>query len=114
MKRTSALAIMTLLATTCAAIPTAMADGPGGTVKSTVIRIVNTSNGGVNVRLSPDLTNCVSQSGYGPSYASIPPSHPGLNRIKADLLVAFLTGTQVSLYLGDSNCYVGEMALESY
>jgi hypothetical protein len=94
---------MTLLATTCTTISTAMADGPGWTVKSTVIRIVNTSNGGVNVRLSPDLTNCVSQSGYGPSYASIAPSHPGLNLIKADLLVAFLTGTQVSLYFGDSN-----------
>jgi hypothetical protein len=114
MKRTFTLAAITLLATTFTTIPTAMADGPGWTVKSTVIRIVNTSNGGFNVRLSPDLTNCVSQSGYGPSYASVLPNHPGLNRIKADLLVAFLTGTQVSLYLGDSSCNVGETALESY
>jgi len=38
----------------------------------------------------------------------------GLNRLKADLLVAFLTGTQVSLYLNDSSCNVGETALESY
>ena len=92
----------------------AHADGPGWTVKSKVIRLVNTANGGVNVRLSPDLTNCVSQSGYGPSYASILPNHPGLNRIKADLLVAFTTGTEVSLYLSDANCTVGEMTLEGY
>jgi len=110
LKQLSILATVALLT----AIPTAMADGPGWTVKSTVIRIVNTSNGGFNVRLSPDLTGRSSQSGYGPSYASILPTHPGLSRLKADLLVAFLTGTQVSLYLNDSSCNVGETALESY
>lgn len=93
--------------------PAASAQGPGWTAPSTVIRLVNTANGGVNVRLSPDLTGCVSQSGYGASYASILPSHPGLNRIKADLLVAFLTGARVSIWLSDANCTVGEMTLES-
>lgn len=111
--RISTIATLTLLAGAFAVAPTASADGPGWTVPSTVVRLVNTANGGVNVRLSPDLANCVSQSGYGSIYASILPNHPGLNRIKADLLVAFLTGTRVSLYLGDANCTVGEMTLES-
>jgi hypothetical protein len=93
--------------------PIATAQGPGWTVSSTVIRLVNTSNGGVNVRLSPDLTGSVSQSGYGASYASILPAHPGLNRIKADLLYAFATGTRVSLYLSDASCTVGEMTLDA-
>lgn len=103
-----------LLASVFAAITTAVAQGPGWTVQSTVIRLVNTSNGGVNVRLTPDLTDCVSQSGYGPSYASVLPNHPGISRIKADLLVAFTTGTRVSLYLADANCTVGEMTLDGY
>lgn len=114
LKRTRTIATVTLLAGAFAAIPTATAQGPGWTVKSTVIRLVNTANGGVNVRLSPDVTDCVSQSGYGSVYASILPSHPGINRMKADLLYAFATGTQVSLYLSDSNCTVGEMTLEGY
>jgi hypothetical protein len=113
-QRTRALTMVALLVCAFAAVPTATAQGPGWTVKSTVIRLVNTSNGGVNVRLSPDLTNCVSQSGYGSNYASIYPNHEGINRIKADLLYAFATGTQVSIYLSDANCTVSEMTLESY
>ena len=89
----------------------ALAQGPGWTASSTVVQLVNVSNGGINVRLSPELTNCVSQSGYGPSYASISPAHPGLNRMKADLLAALVTGTRVALYLGDSNCTVAEMTI---
>jgi hypothetical protein len=113
-KRSLAVATITLLTGAFAAIPTATAQGPGWTVKSTVIRIANTANGGFNVRLSPDVTDCVSQSGYGSVYASILPSHPGINRIKADLLYAFATGTQVSLYLSDSSCTVSEVTLEGY
>ena len=113
-KRRMTLATVALLIGGFAALPAAIAQGPGWTVKSTVIRLVNTANGGVNVRLSPDLTNCVSQSGYGPSYASILPDHDGINRIKADLLYAFATGTPVSLYLADANCTVSEMTLEGY
>jgi len=92
------------------AIPS-FAQGPGWTAVSTVVQVVNTSNGGVNVRLSPELTGCTSQGGYGGSYASIYPDHPGLNRIKADLLLALTTGTKVSLYLNDSMCTVIETRL---
>jgi hypothetical protein len=88
-----------------------VAQGPGWTEVGKVVRVVNTSNGGFNIRMSPELTGCLSQSGYGPTYASVPPSHPGLNRIKADVLVAFTTGADIRLYLGDSNCTVAEMVL---
>jgi hypothetical protein len=89
----------------------AFADGPGWTANSTVTKVVVTYNGGVNVRLSPDLSGCVSQSGYGANFASVYASHPGINRIKADLLVAYLTGKPVSLYLSDSSCTVQETIL---
>ena len=89
----------------------AMAQGPGWTVVSSVIEVVNTSNGGVNVRLSPDLTGCTSQSGYGGAFASIYPNHPGLNRLKADLTLALATGARVALSLGDNTCMVSEMRL---
>ena len=93
---------------------TAEAQGPGWTANSKVIKLVVTHNGGVNVRLSPDLSGCVSQSGYGPIYASVYPNHPGIDRIKADLLVAFTTGTPVALYLSDENCTVQEILLGGF
>ena len=34
-----------------------------------------------------------------------------INRIKADLTVAFATGARVALYLGDNTCMVSEMRL---
>lgn len=89
----------------------AFAEGPGWTNNSTVKKLVVTANGGVNVLLSPPLTNCVSQSGYGPAFASIYPTHPGINRMKADLLAAYLNGAGVALYLGDNSCTVQEMIL---
>jgi hypothetical protein len=89
----------------------AYAQGPGWTATSTIIKVVDTANGGVNVRLSPDLTGCTSQSGYGSTYASLYPSHPGINRIKASLLTAFTTGTPVSLYLADDTCTITEVIL---
>ena len=92
------------------AVPT-LAQGPGWTVASTVREIVNTSNGGINVRLTPELTGCTSQSGYGGAYASIYPNHLGIDRMKADLLVAFTTGAHIELYLGDSTCMIVEMRL---
>lgn len=70
-----------------------VAQGPGWTANSTVAKLVVTANGGVNVRLSPELTSCVSQSGYGENYASISPNHLGINRMQADLLAAYLSGT---------------------
>jgi hypothetical protein len=65
MKRAFTLAAVTLLAGTVAAIP----DGPGWTVKSTVLRLVNRSHGGVNVRLSPHLD--ISQSTGKAMYAQL-------------------------------------------
>jgi hypothetical protein len=87
------------------------AQGPGWTANATVIKMVVTNTGGINVRLSPELSGCVSQSNYGPLFASIYPTHPGINRMKADLLAAYLTGGTVSLYFTDANCTVGEMLL---
>jgi hypothetical protein len=92
----------------------AQADGPGWIPNRTVVAIVNTGNGGFNIRLSPDLTGCVSQSGYGQNYASVYPSHAALNRIKADMLLALATGKPVSLYLGDATCTVSETILGLY
>lgn len=89
----------------------AVAAGPGWTSNSTVTKLVITADGGVNVLLSPQLSGCVSQSGYGPNFASIYPTHPGVNRMKADLLVAYLNGTSVALYFTDNTCKVGEMIL---
>ena len=87
------------------------AAGPGWTANSTVTKVVVTGDGGVNVRLSPDLSGCTSNYGYGPAFASIYPSHPGINRMKADLLAAYLTGGTVSLYLVDGTCRVNELVL---
>jgi hypothetical protein len=79
------LAIAALILATL--MPTlAVAQGPGWTENSTISKLVFTADGGVNVQLSPQLVNCVSNSGYGPAFASVYPSHPGINRIKADLL----------------------------
>jgi hypothetical protein len=89
----------------------ALAQGPGWTGNSTIVRIVDTTNGGVNVRLSPDLSGCTSQSGYGPLYASLYPGHPGINRIKATLLTAYTTGATVSIYLSDNTCTISEVLL---
>jgi hypothetical protein len=50
------------------------------------------SNGGFNVRPSPDLTACGSQSGYGPNFASIYPKQ---------VLVVFDDATV--------NCYVSRL-----
>lgn len=111
MKRSRAHLITLQIAILVLAPLSAFGEGPGWTAASTVVQVVNTSNGGVNVRLSPDLTGCTSQSGYGSHYASIYWDHPGINRIKADLLVALTTGTKVMLYLNDSTCTVAEMRL---
>jgi len=103
-----------VVAMSAAAAGSAHADGPGWVYNRTVVAMVNTWNGGVNVRLSPDLTGCTSQGGYGPNYASIFPDHLALKNLKADLLTALVTGKPVSLYLGDSTCKVSEMILGPY
>jgi hypothetical protein len=106
----SAAAIVAVSLLTVSSMPVG-AQGPGWTANATVVKMVVTNTGGINVRLSPELSNCVSQSGYGPLWASIYANHPGIDRMKADLLAAYLTGGTVSLYFTDSNCTVGEMLL---
>jgi hypothetical protein len=83
----------------------------GWTANVTVKKLVVTSDGGINVLVSPTLTNCVAQDGYGSAMAYIPVTHPGLKQIKADLLTAFVTGASVSLYLIDTTCQIGESIL---
>ena len=92
----------------------ASADGPGWVHSRAVVSVVNVSNGGVNVRLNPDLTGCQSQGGYGGSFASVYPDHPSLNRIKADLLAALVTGQPIRLYLSDNTCKVLETVIGPY
>ncbi len=89
----------------------ASAENVGWTANATVKKLVVTSDGGVNVLLSPSLSTCVAQDGYGNQMAWIPATHPGLKQIKADLLTAFASGTPVSLYLIDTTCKVGETIL---
>ena len=76
-----------------------------------VVKIVATGNGGLNVRLSPELTGCTSQSGYGPSYASLYPDHPGKDKITSILLAAYMADKTVAIYLSDSTCKIYEVEL---
>jgi hypothetical protein len=92
-------------------LTSAHAAGPGWTANSTVTKLVVTFDGGVNELLSPALTGCTSNSGYGAAFASIYPNHPGINRLKADLMAAYLTGGTVALYLTDNTCRIGELIL---
>ena len=103
--------LLTLAATLLLPLAAAHAAGPGWTTNSTVTKLVITGDGGVNVLLTPALSGCTSNAGYGPAFASIYPNHPGINRMKADLLAAYLTGKTVALYLLDDTCRVGEMIL---
>jgi hypothetical protein len=87
-----------------------LAGNAGWTVSSKVVRLVVTANGGVNVRLSPELSGCTSQSGYGGRYASIYPSHPGIMLLQSNLLAAYMSGKEVALWLNDDKCTVGEIS----
>ena len=88
-----------------------LADGPGWTIESNVELIVTVINGGINVKLSPDLNGCTSQSGYGEHFASIYPDHAGVSLFQSNLLAAMMSGKKVRLYLMDSTCKVGEMII---
>lgn len=109
--------LKSLLGVLCAVFPLVLiapavqAAQKGWTSNSTIVTLAVTGDGGVNVRLSPELEGCVSNYGYGPTFASIYPSHPGINRMKADLLAAYLTGRTVALYLIDGTCRVDELIL---
>ena len=83
----------------------------GWTEHSKVTQIVVTAGGGVNVKLSPELSGCVSQSGYGEKYASVYSTHPGLQAIHANLLAAYMAGKDVRLWFSDDTCKVGEMRI---
>lgn len=76
-----------------------------------VVKIVATINGGVNVRLSPELLGCTSQSGYGPNYASLYPDHPGKDKILSIFIAAYMGDKPVAVYLMDSTCKIGEVEL---
>ena len=88
---------------------TSYADGPGWTEYSEVEEIAAVVNGGVNIRLSPELSDCQPLSGYSQNYASVYPDHPGLSLFQSNLLAAMMSGQQVRLYLTDSTCKVTEM-----
>lgn len=87
------------------------AEGPGWTVASKVTKVAVVVNGGVNVRLSPELKGCTSQSRYGANYASVYPDHAALELIHSTLVEAYKTGREVSVYLSDNACRVGEVVL---
>ena len=55
-----------------------------------------------------DETNISTTPSYG---SQVSPTHPGIDRIKADVLVAFTTGAHIELYLGDATCMVTETRL---
>lgn len=82
----------------------------GWTADSTVKNIVVTVYGGINVQLDPMLKGCVSQSGYGETYASIMPDHPGKELFQSNLLSAQMSGKKVKLYLWE-DCKAVEMIL---
>jgi hypothetical protein len=94
-------------------LPNSYAQSSGWTALSEVTDLVVTANGGVNVKLSPVLSGCVSQSGYGGSYASIYPTHPGMDLMQSNLLAALMSGKKVALYLNDDKCTVLEMRVQS-
>lgn len=103
--------ILLLSLAASASVVTAQTSSGPGWVTGKIEKVVVVSHGGVNVRLTPDVTGCVSQSGYGPAYASVLPSHPGLDKIYSGLLAAYMAGKQVSIYLSNSDCHIGEIEI---
>ncbi|NOU49871.1 hypothetical protein HG263_04890 [Pseudoalteromonas sp. JBTF-M23] len=76
-----------------------------------ITKIVGVVNGGINVRISPELTGCTSQSGYGPNYASLYPDHQGKSEILSILLAAYMADKTIAIYLSDDKCKIGEVEL---
>ena len=76
-----------------------------------IIRIVGVVNGGINVRITPSLSGCTSQSGYGAAYASLYPGHAGKQEILSILLAAYMADKTVAIYLSDDTCKIGEVEL---
>jgi hypothetical protein len=89
----------------------AFAHGPGWTEPAKITSYVVVHDGGVNVALGNTLSNCVSNSGYGGTYASLYPSHRGFKSVHAALLSAFLTGKSVRIYMSDNTCRIEEVRI---
>ena len=87
------------------------AEGPGWITNRTIKSVVGVINGGINIRLDPELTNCNSQSGFGVKYASIYPDHLGIKNFSAIALTALSTGQKVSIYLTDNTCKITEIVI---
>lgn len=89
----------------------AVAGQVGWVTNAKVRSIVATANGGINFRLIPDLSGCVSQSGYGSLYASVYPGNPALKNIQSILLTAYIANKPVAVYISDTSCTVQEVVL---
>lgn len=97
----------------CTLVLNAPASGgqQGWVPNAKITRIVATVNGGINIRLTPELSGCVSQSGYGPLYASLHPDHPGKDQIHSILLAAYMSNTPIAVYFNDDKCTIMEVEL---
>ena len=89
----------------------ALAGQTGWIVSAKVKTIVATGNGGIDFRLIPELSGCASQSGYGPTYASVYPDNAAIKNIQSILLAAYLADKPVAVWFSDANCTVGEVEL---
>lgn len=87
------------------------AEGPGWYPATKVKRIVVIVNGGVNVKFENETKNCASLSGYGKRYASVYPEHPGLDRIHAILLAAYMADKEVQVHFADDTCKINEVVI---
>ena len=76
-----------------------------------ITKIVGVSNGGINVRITPELTGCTSQSGYGSRYASLYPDHKGKEEILSIMLAAYMADKTIAIYLSDDTCKILEVEL---
>ncbi|AIW18804.1 hypothetical protein F0267_23165 [Vibrio coralliilyticus] len=83
----------------------------GWITQAKITKVVGVFNGGVNIRITPELTGCTSQSGYGASYASLYPDHEGKDQILSILLAAYMADKTVAIYLSDDTCKIYEVEL---
>lgn len=88
-----------------------LAGQQGWVINAKVKKIVVVVNGGINFRLEPELSGCISQSGYGERYASVYPDHPGLDKIHSVLLTAYMSDKPIAVYFNDTTCKVYEVEL---
>ncbi|GJL66567.1 MAG: hypothetical protein NPIRA05_15380 [Nitrospirales bacterium] len=106
MKKISFLILFSM----CVSSPS-FAEGPGWRDASKITRLVVVASDGINIRLEDQLQNCTSISGFGAAFASVHPDHPGLDRIYALLLAAYVAQDEVQLYFSDETCKVTEVVI---